>query len=208
MKQLYQISLALILAFLAVNATAQDKTSIKYALDSTTVAIVPLINASGEKDSNFKARQIESGLNYLTKAFTDRGFKLTEQTAIAKAIGDLKIDLNDEENHNKATLYKLGKEVNADLIVFAVITSIEQHMENKVFVVTKEGRATVKMWLLDVKNETPLLSAVTKQGKSGGPGFADFKKGSDEIIHAVANGERDLLKEFFKPYPLLKKEKK
>lgn len=198
----------LMLASLAVRSTAQDKTAVRYTPATTSVAIIPIVNLSGEKDEHFKASQKASGDKELNQEFMEHGFKRIDDGIIANAISDLKIDLSDEEQQNKATLYRIGKAVNADLVVFAVITHTDQKFISGILANRREGKATVKLWLLDAKDQTPILSAVNREGKSGGGFFAGLDKGSARIVIAVANAERDTLKDFFKPYSKIKNEDK
>ena len=189
-------------------APAQNKAAPQFTPETTTVAIVPVVNAGGEKNEEFRTRQTESGNTELAKEFTAHGFKLIDQAAITKAMTELKVDLSDEEQQKRDNLYKIGKAVNAELVVFVVITDTAQQFHVGVFNSSREGRAKIKMWLLDVKNEVSLLSAVTKEGKSGGGFFSGLDVGSKRIVIAVANGERDALANFFKPYPQNRKDQK
>jgi len=181
------------------SAIGQNNEFPKYVPDATTVCIVPVVNRSAEKHAQFKARQSEAGADELIKEFSMRGFKLVDEAIITRAMSDLKIDMNDTASFNTATLTKIGKSVNADLTVFVVITAVEQHSNvegNDV-----NGKAKVTLWLIDNKNPAPLLNGVTKEGVSYGWLGA---LGTAMIRHAVANGERNLLNDFFKPYPVKK----
>ncbi len=196
------IALICTITCLQVPARSQDK----YLPEHTTVAIVPIVNSGGEKNDGFRTKQTESGNAELVKEFTERGFQPVSSDAVNKAVADLKIDLTDEEQQKRENLYKIGKAVNADLVVFAVITDTAQQFHVGVFTNSREGRAKIKLWLLDVKNEKPILSAVVKEGKSGGSFFAGLDVGSTRIIIAVANGERDALAKLLSsPTRLLRK---
>ncbi len=207
MKRALPTVCALLLPTL-VMASAQDKTVTTYTPATTTVAILPVVNSGGEKNEGYKAKQTENGGKELVKEFTEHGFKTADDAAVAKAIADLKIDLSDEEQQKRENMLKIGQAVNADLVVFAVITDTSQQMHQNVFSNNREGKAKVKMWLLDVKGQSPIFSAVTSEGKSGGSYFSGLDKGSARIVRAVANAERDSLKDFFKPYKAEKTDKK
>ena len=183
---------------------ADSKDAAPYQPPETTVALIPVINQGGEKNEGYKAKQTENGDKELRKEFTEHGFKIADEAAVTKAIADLKVDLTDEEQQKKDTLYKIGKAANADLVVLAVITDTAQQFHQGILSNSREGKAKVKMWLLDAKAEKPIFSAVTHEGKSGGGFFAGLDKGSARIIIAVANAERDSLKDFFKPYRKVK----
>jgi hypothetical protein len=112
---------------------------------------------------------------------------------------ELKIDFSDEEQQKRATLYELGKKLNADYILLGVITHTEQKEFNRTLYKDIEGRTDAKIWFLDVKGEKPILSAKTVTGRSGGNRIT--LKPSDRQIQAAANAFRDALKEFFIGYP-------
>ena len=129
-----------------------------------------------------------------------------------KAITDQKMDLTDEENQRRAVFYQLGKAVNANLVVFVVIESVSRHNKsNSFFGSQKEGKALLKMWLVDADPEKPILNAVQHEGKAASNAFMDNQIMPDTngytkfTIRAVGHGIDDLLKDFFKPYPELKK---
>jgi len=202
------IALSVLLGLMPAAAFSQGSAALQYTPESTSVAIIPVVNAGGEKNEGNRTKQTESGDNELIKEFTQHGFRLIDLAEIRKAMISLKIDLSDEEQQKRDNLYKIGKAVSADLVVFAVITDTAQQFHIGVFNTSREGRAKIKLWLLDAKNETPIIPAITKEGKSGGGFFGGLDVGSKRIIIAVANGERDALVGFFKPYPMVKKDKK
>lgn len=171
------------------------------------VAILPTVNSSGEKDEKQRERQRIKGDETLSKEFADRGLRLADSDVVRKVLSDLKVDLSDEEQQKRASLFEVGKAVHADLVVFAVITHVSQQLHTNVLSSSREGKAQVKLWLLDVAHEKPILSASVKEGKSGGGFFAGLDKGSDRIVIAVGNAIRDHLKEFFKPYSLKDRKK-
>lgn len=187
---------------------AKPLDDVKYAPDSTTVAILPVMNLSGEKDDAQRLKQAESGNEELSKRFIERGFKIADPAVVRKAVNDLKIDLNDEEQHKRASFYAVGRAVKADLAVFVVITDVNQRLNTNVFAYSREGKAKLKVWLVDVKRETPILSAYPKEGKSSGGPLAGIDRGSIRIVRAVGNGLRDALKDFFKPYPVVMKDQR
>jgi|SRR5579871_6533574 len=195
-------------ACLTTLAPAQGKATDQYIPQSTSVALVPVINLSGEKDPSFKADQTKRGNEELAREFTEHGFKLVDQQLIDKSIADLKIDLNDEEQQKRDTLYKIGKEVKADLIAFVLITDVSKREINNVFSSAIEGRAKIKVWLLDVNAEKPIRSSFVMDSKTNGSAAFGATKGSERIVAAVGKGIEEALKDFFKPYPKVKKEAK
>jgi hypothetical protein len=165
------------------------------------VALVPVLNLSGEKWEELKARQISKSNEFLRTEFAKRGFSVVPDAELTQAIGELKIDFTDEEQQKRSTLFELGKKLNADYILFGVITATEQKKQDRAFYKDVEGRADVKVWFLDVRGEKPLLSAKTVTGRSGGNRMSFDNKGSDRQVQASANAFRDALKEFFLAHP-------
>jgi len=169
--------------------------------DGPKVAIVPVISTSGEKWADLTARQISKSNEYLKDQFLKRGFSVVPDTEVTQAMGELKIDFTDEEQQKRATLFDLARKVKADFIIFGVITATDQKKQARVFYRDVEGRADVKVWLLDVLNEKPILSAKTFIGRSGGDRLSFDNKCSDRQIQAPSNAFRDALKDFFAGSP-------
>jgi TolB-like protein len=169
------------------------------ALDRPRVAVVPILNLSGEKWEELKAKQSAKATEFLTEQFTRRGFDLVPPQDVKGAIAELKLDFTDEEQQKRATLFDLGKKLNADYILLGVITHTEQKEFQRVLYKDIEGRTDAKIWFLDVRGEKPILSAKTFTGRSGGNRVT--LKPSDRQIQAAANAFRDALKEFFIAFP-------
>lgn len=190
----------------AVQQGGDGKASV-YVTAQTSVAIIPIVNLSGEKWVELKQRQCDRGDQFLKEEFGIRGFQIVPQDQVTAAIAEIKFDPADEEQYRKQTFYDLGMKVNADLIIFVVITDTSQRLIQQFLAAKREGMAKMKIWLVEPKKEAPILSGFAVEGKSGGSVFAGLDKGSDRQVIAVANGLRDALKNFFKPYPALKKKR-
>lgn len=198
---------------------------------NTRVAIIPLVNASEEKWEELKQKQVDRGNEVLHESFIIRGFQVIDQATIADAMHRLDIDLSDEEQQKRDTLYRLGNEVGANLIVFALVTGTEQKVRDLISLVEppvvsvgpippidditkrvlspfiparREGNAKLKLWLLDVQKQKAIITAKTAQGRSIGGYFAFLDKGSKRQVAAVGDALKLLLKDFFKPYPIPK----
>lgn len=205
MKLMNRAALVALLTMSYTFVFAQDTPPAHYTPQTTVVAILPVINLSGEKDSRQKIKQTENAERELYQRFLERGFVPADTEAVKRAIASLKIDLSDEEQYKRSTLYAIGKELKANLVIFVVITDVSQRTSSNLFSTTKEGKAKLKAWLLDVDREDPIFSAKVHEGKSTGGHFGELEKGSERIVLACANGIRDLLKDFFKAYPIVKK---
>jgi hypothetical protein len=167
--------------------------------DRPRVVVVPVLNLSGEKWEELKTKQATKATEYLNEQFTKRGFDLVPGHEVKGAIDELKLDFTDEEQQKRATLFDLGKRLNADYILLGVITHTEQKEFQRVLYKDIEGRTDAKVWFLDVRGEKPILSAKTVTGRSGGNRMT--LKPSDRQIQAAANAFRDALKEFFTGFP-------
>lgn len=178
-----------------------------YVPAQTRVVVLPVINASGEKDKKQKSDQESVGTNELTKQFRERGFQVTDAALVHKTLADNQIDLTDEESHNRATLYRAGELTQADVIVFVVITNVDQRRvqttnggdDQKL-----EARANVKIWLLDMKQKRALLSAYHQEAQSKNDLFPTLDSGARRVRRSVEGAIRDALKEPLKPYPVVK----
>lgn len=226
MKSLLYIFLCAVCLCLARTAGAEDKLALTtYTPSSTIVAILPVIKKddlkkddgkenkkAAEKDDPLKERHILKAQEELTTLFAGHGFRITDEAAIQKALADQKIDLSDEENQRRAVFYQIGKAVHADLVVFVVIESISRHNKsNSFFGSQKEGKALLKLWLVDADREEPILNAVQHEGKSASNALVDNNLMPDTngytrfTIRAVGHGLDDMLQDFFKPYLETKK---
>ena len=200
---------ALILVFISAIiglAHAQTQVFERYEPSSTSVAIMPVINRSGEKVPEDRAKQARFGSEELVKRFTESGFKLISSAKINEAITVQKLDLDDEENYRKTEFYKIGKATGAQLLIFVVIDAVDQRDVHKVFVQSKVAKANIRIWFLDVSSEKPLLNGVRQEASSEGGGmFPAFEKGSARMPIAVANAVRKALEPFLKQYKPVKK---
>jgi hypothetical protein len=179
----------------AVLSTPQSAVQEKrtYAPQMTKVAVIPTVNLSGEKDEAQAESQRASGDKALRELFGRRGFTLVPEEIVVEALAQMKVDTKDEEQHRRAVLMDIGKRCGADLVAFAVVKHVTQHLHRGWWVDRRQGRAQVKLWVLDVPTSQPLVSGVTTEGESGGAFFAEFDKGSARMVLAVANAIRDTL---------------
>jgi hypothetical protein len=168
------------------------------------VALLPVVNLSGEKDARQRRDQSKKGEEELRRLFAERGFSVLSDDAVQKALADDNIDLADEEFHNRATLYRIGKALGADLIAFVVITDVDQARVKTPLTDNQElvAKVKTKTWLLDVPNERPILSAQRQESQSRNPWFAEFDSGARRIRNTVAGCVRDTLKGFFRDFPV------
>jgi hypothetical protein len=171
---------------------------------ATRVALLPVVDMTGEKEDQ-RRDQANAVKMEMTSQFTERGFQLVDEAAVAKAITDLKIDLSDEEDQRREPIFKIGKAVDADLVVFVVVTQAYAKTKQNLFSEQREGLAKTKTWLLDVKEEKPVLSGYVWEGKSTGNAGLFTKGNRGRMGAACANSIRDVLNDALKAYPRKKK---
>lgn len=207
----------------ALPARAEDTpAALTYTPATTVVAILPVVkkeeaDPKGDKkdppkDAALQERHVAKAREELATLFSSHGFRLADEAAVSKALADGKVDLSDEENQRRAVFYQVGKAAHADLVVFVIIESVSRHNKsNSLFGQQKEGKALLKLWLVDADREQPLLSGVQHEGKAASNAFLDNQIGADTngytrySIRAVGHGLDDILKDFFRPYPEIHK---
>jgi hypothetical protein len=191
------------LAGVAAETIAADKKA--YTPETTKVALLPVLNRSGEKWQELKDKQVTRAQQELTWEFQERGFAVIPTEAVTGAVKELGINLDDEEEYKRETLYKVGKKVGADLVAFVIITDTSQKVVSRVFVVQKHGIAKIKAWLVDAKAESPIFSAKVLEARSQTGVLAPgLQKGSDRQIQAAIDAVRDAFKEFMDSYTVTK----
>ena len=170
--------------------------------DGPRIAICPLYNVAGEKWVELKERQIRKSNEFLMTELGKRGFDIVNADTVLKTLQGLNVDLSDEEQQKRSTLFQVGEKLSADYVLFAVITETSQKKQMHGLTLDTEGQATIKLWLLDVRDQKAIISAKSFVGRSGGTrGFTIDNKGSDRQVQAAANALRDALKDFFLTYP-------
>lgn len=190
-----------------------SRASEKYVPENTVVALLPVVNDTKNKDPNMQARQNEKAQQELEMRFAEHGFKLADTATVTKAVSDLKVDLTDPKQRTPETLYQIGKAVNAPLVAFLVVADARSGSKYNPLSfggLKKEGGATVKFWLVDAVADRPLLTEVTKSSKKGTSGFAPWwaasgTSGNSLSVRALGDAVSAASKDFFKPYPVVKK---
>lgn len=186
-------------ALLICQTSAAQKAAPEYVPGNTVVCVLPVINKSGEKSVKQNNDQASKAHDRIVALFRERGFVVAPDATGTDALKRLGLDIQDEENYTRATLYRVGDEAKTDLIVFAVITNVEQAVERRWSGETKQGRATVKMWFLDIKQKKAILSAVSKEAAA--EGIVGFDKGSKQIRNAAGRAAGNALSTFLGQYP-------
>jgi hypothetical protein len=187
----------LVNALLLTMALAQDEPpAVTYDPKATKVAILPVLNTSGEKWKELRERQEKSAAEWLRDSFKKRGFIVIDAADVSKAIQSLDLDLSDEENITRANVLAVGKAAGADLAHLTVVTDTRQ-ANGGGFFEGSNGAVTVKSWLVDVSSGKPIFSARSNTAHSSRASH----KTSDRQVWAVPLALSDTFKEFFNGYP-------
>ena len=210
-------------AFLMVNlagipflpaVTQADTPPVQYTPSTTTVALLPVINIAKskhpDKDAQMQANQAKEGNQALRQAFEGRGFKIVDSNLITSAMQTNRVNPADQASWTSDNLAAVGASVHADLVVLMVITDTYQGFRRGFLVLgaQREGKATTKLWLVDVRSRTPVIDCRTAAGKVqetalmgwafGGMGTG----GSSFVLRAIDDATNKNLEAFVKPYPL------
>lgn len=180
-------------------ASSQEPPPQNYVPADTKVALLPIANTSGEKWKELRERQEKAAREHLQDELGLRGFVLLPADPIAEKLAQLHVDLTDEENHNRSTLFTLGPELGANLLVFAVLTNTRQDGSSPFG--AGYGVTEFKLWLLDVDRKQPIISAKSSSARSARATY----KASDRQVWAVPLALDDILKDFLAPYKKAKK---
>lgn len=165
-----------------------------------TVALLPTVNASGEKWAELRNRQCKTIDEWALKHFALAGYSPLQPPRTRDAIRELGLDMSDEDNWRKSVVREIGQRAGADYVLFCAITFTEQKEQRRVWYKDKEGRTDVRVWLIEVSSGTALLTGKTHTGRSGGNRITFDNKGSDRQIQAAANAVRDATRDFLAPY--------
>lgn len=195
-------------------AAQADAEPIQYVPSVTTVALLPVINIAKskhpDKDAQMQANQTKEGNQALRQVFEGRGFKIADPSLITVAMQTSPLNPADQASWTSDNLAAIGNSVHADLVAFMVITDTYQGFRRGFLVLgaQREGKATTKLWLVDVRSRRPVIDCRTAAGKAqetalkgwalGGMGTG----GSSFVLKAIDDATNKNLEAFVKPYPL------
>jgi hypothetical protein len=199
MKWLWIALLMLPVAKPAVAQQAADNQATLYKPSATTVAVLPSINISEDKWKDLKAKEAEHARQTTADLFSIRGFQIVPPEQVDQAVTKLNLDLTNEDQWTKSNFYKVGKEVNADLVAFVLIKQTRQKTVGGIFLQQYQGEAELDVWLVDAKQEKPILNDDPARGKATGGVRATASRRLAAIKFAVEKAFDNVLK----PYPKL-----
>jgi hypothetical protein len=186
---------AMVLTILPVIARADEAA---YKPAGTTIAVLPATNVSSDKWEDVKKQEAAEARKVVLAMFVERGFQTVAPEKVDEAVTKLNLDLKNEEQWGKTTCFKVGKEVNADLVAFVLIKQTRQKSEFNILIGKQfNGEAEIEIWLVDVKQEKALLNGASARGLAKGGVRGATTRRLAAVKFAVDKG----LKDFLKPYP-------
>lgn len=160
---------------------------------SPSIALLPVVNRSPEKDQLFR-REIEDAITERSNSvFIENGWKVMPKSELENAIKSSGIDLNDEEQHNRASLFKIGESAKTDYVFFIVIEANGYFNSN-------EARTYIRVWWLDCRSKSRIHSAQAFMGQSGGVRVGSGPR--TKTVQAASNAVRDAVAAGFKSLDL------
>lgn len=164
------------------------------------VLVLPVINTTGEKWADLKAKICEEGGKTLVKELTDRQLGVFPSVDVRRLLEDSKLDLQDEENWRREVFFTLGEKSGSEFVVFIAVTSATQRHRVNLFSDVPEGEVTIKCWVLNVKDRKPLLSAKQIIAKARAKtNLVGEAKGSAAQVEATRRAIREAIKQALDP---------
>ena len=199
------LPLALSLVFLSsVGRTASPEDAPPPALarpaSSIKVAILPVVAAWSDADEPARAERVAQGSDDLLKLFAERGFSLIDGESVARAVADLKLDMNRPADRTRASLDRIGDALGADWVVLVTVTELTQQRVKAPITDTDElvTRATMQTWVIDLAEGKTLLGGES----SSCPLHSD--PGARKPKNVVGAAAREALRGVLAPFPVRK----
>ena len=170
----------------------------------TTIAVLPVVNETGKQNEELQKICFDA-CEMIGQIFADRGFRVTPSADLAAFLAQQKINPGDEENRTKSQLLSIGKGLQANLVIAAVLKDLDTQMKVGVWVSRKVGRAKMQVKMLDVGSEGYLINGIFEANKRGQAIFPDTAKSKSLRSQAVMNAVSAAFQDFLKPYKPLPK---
>jgi len=156
-----------------------------------TITLLPVVNLNGEKWKDLKLAEAKAGNQWLHKEFARRKFQITPEKDVTAALTAKNIDLTDEEQQKKANMYAAAEATGADLAVFSIIDDVKDGPDG----LRGKATATIRIWVLDVKEHKAILDGVTVQADHRSNGKSSARQ-IGSIESAFDKGMKDYLATF------------
>jgi hypothetical protein len=132
---------------------------------STRVAILPVVDRTGDTYGAHKTALKSAAMTALEKQFVTRGFRVCSADEVQDALTRLHLNIEDPEQHRRSVLSEVAKAAKADLVAFCVVTDIRNR---DIFGGGLGGdysySVTTKSWLVDAAGAHSLLIARIGEG--------------------------------------------
>ena len=178
-------------------AFAAQENAPVYEPGKTTVAVLPATTTSTDKWKELKEKEALKAREVVADLFTRYGFQVVASDKSDEALTKSGVDLKNEESWIKSNFYKIGKEANTDLVAFVLIKQTRQVMTGGILARQDQAHAEIEVWLVDARQEKPLLNGESAKGKAtGGNRMATTRR-----LSAVEIAVKKAMEPFFKSYP-------
>jgi len=165
------------------------------------IAVVLGPNLSTDRWKELKVKEALKAQEEVGDLFAQRGFRVISKDQVDAAVAKLGLDMTSEEQWTKANLYRVGKELDVEMVAFSVIKETRQKEVSNILLGSYyEGEAELEAWLVDARAEAPILNDQAARGIAK-RGMRDAtKRRLAAVTFAVDKAFEDLLK----PFPKLK----
>lgn len=176
-----------------------------YEPAKTTVLVLPVVNQTGKQQGKEENEAAQSAMELMMQVFDERGFAVVAATDVAAYIAKEKIDLKDEDVRTKGKLLEIGKALNANIVICAVLQELSSSTHMTILSTRKVGKAKMQAKLVDVATESYLINDAFSGSKKGSVLFPGLEKSKSTRIAAVGETVSLILDDLLKPYKVTKK---
>jgi len=166
----------------------------------TKVAVIPFVNELGKQDKE-QTEACQHATEFAASLFAKRGFQAADPKAVIEAVEKLKLDFKDTEQRNRANFQKLADELQANLVVFGVVSDFSTHTDMALMILDarKVGRAKAEVRVYDpaAKSYCVNLAQVSEKPVPSWGGTNSLSLRREALESAIDT----ILKNVLKPYP-------
>lgn len=166
-----------------------------YNPPSTKVAVLPFVNETGVVQEE-QTKACENATGQLRDAFAERGFQALDLKAVAEAPRKLGLNITDSEDRKKENFQKIAEALGADLLVCGVVMVYKQYQPGRA-----TARIELKVW--DARDRLYRVRGV-QAGQGRSRSILAAGRSREIRQEALRNAIDQALKDFLKPYPVVK----
>jgi TolB-like protein len=176
---------------------------VRYNPGTTKVAVLAFVNGIGREGPEEKGA-CEASTERVRTAFGRRSFQVLDAKPVVEAVKSLKVDLADSEQRTKKTFQKIAEHLGARLVVCGVVLDYSAYMK-EVFLRRRHGEAKVELKVYDAETGSYPLRVVHRGETRGSWSLPDAVSASGLQRAALEQAIDKALRDFLKPYPVVKK---